>query len=76
MALYAWANELGGIVTGIEHRYFGESLPYGNQSFTAQGFESLTLDNIIRDSVALIDWIKDTVPGASGSKVIVFGGKE
>ncbi|KAF9061176.1 peptidase S28 [Rhodocollybia butyracea] len=72
--LYSWAQELGGIATSIEHRYFGESLPFGNDSWTRDNIQYLTLDNVMSDSVAFVQSIKANVTGAENSPVIVSSG--
>ena len=74
-----YAMELGGIAVYLEHRFFGLSVP-GNLSYEdnlewpTEALESLTLDNVLLDAVAFIEWIKATVPGAEDSKAITFGG--
>jgi hypothetical protein len=74
-----YAMELGGIAVYLEHRFFGLSVP-GNLSYEnnlewpTAALESLTLDNVLLDAVAFIEWIKSTVPGAENSKAITFGG--
>lgn len=67
------AQELGGIVATLEHRFFGTSVPdpiNGSSSVYAP----LTLDNVIDDSVSFIDFIKKNVSGAADSKALVTGG--
>lgn len=72
------ADELGAIVAGLEHRFFGDSFPTGvsEENATAKDLAPLTLDNVLLDSVAFVNWIKNSVPGASNAKVIINGGKE
>ena len=59
-----------------EHRYYGESLPYGNQSITPNpnfnGF--LTSEQALADYAFLLTSIKNTVKGAGNSPIIAFGG--
>ena len=74
LSLYNMTQELHGIAATIEHRYIGESLPFGNASQTTEGLRYLTLDNVMLDAVDFIDYIKSTVPGANESKAIVDGG--
>lgn len=68
-----YAVELQGIVAAIEHRYFGYSFPPDFDG-SAEFYSALTLDNVLMDSVALINHIKKTVPGAQDSKVVATGG--
>ena len=35
----------GGLVVSVEHRYFGESLPFGNESYTNAHLKYLTVAN-------------------------------
>ncbi|KAE9405742.1 hypothetical protein BT96DRAFT_915948 [Gymnopus androsaceus JB14] len=72
--LYSWAQELGGIAASLEHRYFGESLPFGNDSWTRDNIKYLTLDNVMDDAVEFVNWIKSNVTGAESSPVIVSSG--
>ena len=73
-----YAEDIGALVVGIEHRFFGLSVP-GNLSWTDQlswptsSLSSLTIDNVLLDAVELVKWIRSTVPGAKESKTISFG---
>ncbi len=57
-----------------EHRYFGESLPRGPESYTREGLKYLTLDNVMSDALYLIQHGRRSVEDTERSKVIVFGG--
>lgn len=59
----------------LEHRFFGLSNPFGNDSFTNENLGLLTLDNVLLDAVNFVEWIRSTVQGAQDSKVIVMGGE-
>ncbi|KAE9405741.1 hypothetical protein BT96DRAFT_915947 [Gymnopus androsaceus JB14] len=72
--LYSWAQELGGIAASLEHRYFGESLPFGNDSWTRDNIKYLTLDSVMDDAVEFVNSIKANVTGAENSPVIVSSG--
>ncbi|KZV94778.1 hypothetical protein EXIGLDRAFT_834749 [Exidia glandulosa HHB12029] len=73
MEIFNWAQEMNGALLSVEHRYFGESLPFGNDSYTNENLRHLTLDNIMSDTISLVDWYKKTI-NATDSKVIVVGG--
>ncbi|TBU40389.1 serine carboxypeptidase S28-domain-containing protein [Dichomitus squalens] len=73
LILADWAKEIGGLTATLEHRYFGQSLPFGNDSYTQENFKYLTLENVMQDAVNFIDFIKSNVTGASNSKAIVVG---
>ncbi len=58
----------------LEHRYFGESLPFRNNSFTAKNLRYFTLENVMADAVSFVDFVRTNVIAAAHSKVIVVGG--
>jgi len=64
------------MVIFAEHRYYGQSLPYGNKSTDPDpnfnGF--LTSEQALADYAYLIHYIKTEVKGAENSPVIAFGG--
>ncbi|KAF2111380.1 peptidase S28 [Lophiotrema nucula] len=72
--LYEWAHELGGMAVSLEHRYFGPSKPFGNASLSNDNFKFLTLDNVMRDAVELIDQLRCNISEAKESKVLVASG--
>jgi lysosomal Pro-X carboxypeptidase len=63
------------MVVFVEHRYYGESQPYGNKSYeslTQLGY--LSSEQALADYASYIQNLKATVPGAANSPVIAFGG--
>jgi hypothetical protein len=66
---------LGAMIVQIEHRFFGTSFPEDFDENDPASYEPLTLDNILQDAVSVVKHIKETVPGALDSKVIVSGGE-
>lgn len=74
LILPSWARETGALVVGIEHRFFGISNP-SNASDPIRRFESLTLENVMADSVELLASIKATNSSLASAKVIVTGGE-
>ncbi|KAF2120399.1 peptidase S28 [Lophiotrema nucula] len=78
-AMYQFANETGGMVVVLQHRYFGSSVPFGlnsstNVNWTAHDLRAMSLENNQMDAVTFVEWIKKSHPGASKSKAIGFGG--
>ncbi|KAL7893940.1 serine carboxypeptidase S28 domain-containing protein [Trichoderma sp. SZMC 28014] len=69
-----WAQETGGMVISLEHRFFGLSDASKNITDPIEKYKSLTLENVMLDAVTFVNHIKNTVPGANHSKVIVSGG--
>eukprot|EP01084_Bolivina_argentea_P242402 406660_1 len=66
------ASEFGALILFCEHRYYGETHPFGND-FSPSAMRYLTMENAIADYAQFITTIKQDykLPNA---KVIVFGG--
>ncbi|XP_078048841.1 lysosomal Pro-X carboxypeptidase [Augochlora pura] len=68
------APEFGALLIFAEHRYYGESMPYGNKSYNdTKHLGYLTSEQALADFVDLIQDIKSTMK-YKNSPVIVFGG--
>ncbi|XP_007440930.1 lysosomal Pro-X carboxypeptidase [Python bivittatus] len=69
------AEELDAILVFAEHRYYGESMPFGNKSFTdSKHLNYLTSQQALADFAVLVQHLKDTIPGAQNTPVIAIGG--
>ncbi|KAH0625232.1 hypothetical protein JD844_033542 [Phrynosoma platyrhinos] len=69
------AEELDAILVFAEHRYYGESLPFGNKSFTdAKHLNYLTSEQALADFAVLVQHLKATIPGTQQTPVIAIGG--
>ncbi|XP_043846796.1 lysosomal Pro-X carboxypeptidase [Dromiciops gliroides] len=69
------AEELKAMLVFAEHRYYGESLPFGNLSFSdSKHLNYLTSEQALADFAVLIEYLKKTIPGAKNSPVIAIGG--
>lgn len=51
----AWAKALGAHIVYLEHRYYGESFPFGDIS--AEHLRPLTLGNVLEDLASFQRWI-------------------
>ncbi|XP_053975185.1 lysosomal Pro-X carboxypeptidase [Hylaeus volcanicus] len=68
------APEFGALLIFAEHRYYGESMPYGNQSFNgSRHLGYLTSQQALADYVDLIQYLRSKLE-YKYSPVIVFGG--
>ncbi|XP_076177108.1 lysosomal Pro-X carboxypeptidase [Ptiloglossa arizonensis] len=68
------APDFGALLIFSEHRYYGESLPYGNKSYTDfQKLGYLTSEQALADFIDLIQYLRSN-PKNAHSPVIVFGG--
>lgn len=65
------AKEFGALVVFGEHRYYGESMPFGDETFERQNLKYLTVEQAMLDYVELIKMIKK---GNEDRAVIVGGG--
>lgn len=69
------AEELNAMLVFAEHRYYGESLPFGNESFSdSKHLNYLTSEQALADFAVLIEYLKETIAGARYSPVIAIGG--
>ncbi|XP_077984303.1 lysosomal Pro-X carboxypeptidase-like [Glandiceps talaboti] len=68
------APEFKAMLVFAEHRYYGESLPYGNHSKDPGRIGYLTSEQALADFATLVRHIKSTVVGAENTPVIAFGG--
>ncbi|TSN57754.1 Lysosomal Pro-X carboxypeptidase [Bagarius yarrelli] len=69
------AEELAAMLVFAEHRYYGESMPFGNESYSnAKYLNYLTSEQALADFAVLIKSLKKTLPGAQNSPVIAIGG--
>ena len=59
-----------------EHRYYGESFPYANQTkaFEKENLKFLSVEQTMRDYVNLLTFWKGSNPGFETAPVIVAGG--
>ncbi|KPI40418.1 Lysosomal Pro-X carboxypeptidase [Cyphellophora attinorum] len=74
-AAISWAEEVGGAAVVLEHRYFGDSLPFNatNPREQLAEYQYLTLDNVLEDVTFFLDDLKTKLEGATDSKVITNG---
>jgi len=71
------AEEFHAMLVFAEHRYYGQSIPFGNDSLKPGNPELsgyLSSEQALADYAELLTHIKATVKGASTSPVIAFGG--
>ena len=68
------APKFNAMVVFAEHRYYGDSMPYGDKSMKKPYINYLTSEQALADYAYLIKYLKDNVDGASQSPVVAFGG--
>ena len=81
-ALFEHAHAIGAHVFFVEHRYYGDSLPLGNASFTPEGLQYLSVEQALADYASLIAELPKIIgcagtgPRAAAARcdVILFGG--
>ena len=67
------AKEFGASVVFAEHRYFGESMPFGKDSFKTANLKYLNVEQVMSDYVEFIKQYRDE-HATETTPVIVFGG--
>ena len=68
-----YAETAGALIIYAEHRYYGTSLPFGQDSFTKENIKFLTTEQALADFAALMIDLREN-QGAKNSPFIVFGG--
>ncbi|XP_060592808.1 dipeptidyl peptidase 2-like [Ruditapes philippinarum] len=67
------APQFGALVVFAEHRYYGESLPFGNATFEPANMGLLSVNQALADYALLIKFLKQSL-NATDCPVITFGG--
>jgi len=73
-AVFEWAEQVGALVVFAEHRFYGQSLPFGNESFTHEHLGKLSVEQALADFAEIIRYVKEMFPALSQSPVLSFGG--
>ncbi|KAJ1119954.1 hypothetical protein NDU88_008137 [Pleurodeles waltl] len=69
------AEDFQAMLVFAEHRYYGQSLPFGADSYAdSKHLNYLTSEQALADFVVLIRFLKESIPGAGNSSVIAIGG--
>jgi hypothetical protein len=68
------AEEFGALIVFAEHRFYGTSMPYGNNSYDFQNINYLTSEQALADYVYLIEYIKISRE-IQTNPVVAFGGR-
>ena len=69
------APEFGALVVFAEHRYYGETMPFGNDTYTNNSnLAWLSSEQALADFAVLIESLRQNMTGAASSPVIAFGG--
>jgi len=73
--MFEIAPEFNALLVFAEHRYYGESMPYGNLSTSDLSYLGyLSAEQALADYASLIYYLKNSTEGAQDSPVIAFGG--
>ncbi len=72
--MWTIAEQFNALVIFAEHRYYGNSMPYGVDSYKSEHLNYLTSEQALADYVYLLKYIKSSIVGLANSPVIAFGG--
>lgn len=50
----------GGLILVLEHRYYGNSMPFGAKSLEYENLRLLTVEQALADLANFIMWVKNT----------------
>ena len=67
------AEQFGAMVVFGEHRYYGESMPFGDETFERDNLKYLTVEQAMEDYVNFMFWFRETHQ-MQDRAVIVGGG--
>ena len=68
------ADQFGALIVFTEHRYYGASLPFGNDSFTVPKLAYYSIEQVTQDYANFMTQFKNTIYNTPQSKVVTFGG--
>ncbi|KAL1416918.1 hypothetical protein MTO96_027413 [Rhipicephalus appendiculatus] len=63
--MWEWAPEMKALIIFTEHRFYGKSMPFGQESLKSK---------LSADYADFLIHIKGTLPGAANSPIVAFGG--
>lgn len=74
--MYDIAADFNALLVFGEHRYYGETLPFGNETFSnLSNLGYLSSEQALADYAQFLRWFKnDFYPQTNNSKVVAFGG--
>lgn len=73
--LWETARDFEALIVFAEHRYYGKSLPFGNQSLTPEKVGHLTSSQALADYVLLISYLQSSLGFKENPlPVVAFGG--
>jgi len=62
------------LIVFAEHRYYGQSLPFGQDSFNPENIGYLSIEQALADYATLIPAIKNSINAPEDAIVVSFGG--
>jgi len=72
--LFEIAARVSGLIVFLEHRYYGETMPFGKESYRNEELKYLTIEQALADAADVM-YRKSELFGCSAStKIIMFGG--
>ncbi|KAK8762810.1 hypothetical protein V5799_025931 [Amblyomma americanum] len=73
--MWEWAPEMKALIIFAEHRFYGKSMPFGQESLTGlPQLGYLSAEQALADYADLLIHLRGTLPGAANRPVVAFGG--
>ncbi|EEC04812.1 prolylcarboxypeptidase, putative [Ixodes scapularis] len=73
--IWEWAPDFKALIVFAEHRFYGKSLPFGDESYQSpKNLGYLTSEQALADYAYLVVYLKTTLAGAAKSQFVAFGG--
>ena len=73
--VFELAAQFGAVIVAPEHRFYGESLPFGaNDSYLPPNLARLTVQQSLQDYAIVLETIKQRYKLSASSKVLSAGG--
>lgn len=72
--IFEWAQDVHAAVVFAEHRYYGQSTPFGSNSFSGTNLAYLSIEEALADYAQVIKTLPTILPQLANAPVVAIGG--